>query len=494
MKDRLEALFRWRTSFVGLAALMPLLAATALIGACDDDDAGSAGSGGAGASGASTASGGSAAGGGTGASAGSGGGGPNVDGDADGFTELEGDCDDGDPLVHPDQPEVPGNDKDDDCDGLVFGAEQSLGHQGQQLDVAIEQDGDLHLVYTRNMLQVFYRLQTGGVWELQEHEIPVSGTYYPWWWPHVGVDSTGAAHIGWADWQASVWTTRFDGSFSALEAAITDGANGGDTNRNDLVVLDDDSVFIAAQSDFAIEYDVKPPAGSFGTDAAIFGDLVNEPQFPSLAVSPVDGSVHCVYANNEAQDGLQYSHGSHDAGWSWEPAERPGGDGGGCCANASSVAVDQDGRVHVAWIAWRAGQNFSDLMYARRNLDGSWSDMETFVSSPDYFTCHEGTDECNLAQVAVADNGTVLLVYANGGSSSEVYYRVRHAGSAWSAEPQPMAFVDEDEDLVNDGMPQNYPAVVAQDNTFYVLWSDGRGAITMRAIESVPVSAPSSNP
>ena len=39
-----------------------------------------------------------------------------ADGDADGFPESQ-DCDDADPARHPDAPEIPGNDVDEDCDG-----------------------------------------------------------------------------------------------------------------------------------------------------------------------------------------------------------------------------------------------------------------------------------------------------------------------------------------------------------------------------------------
>ncbi len=43
-----------------------------------------------------------------------------VDDDGDGFTEQDGDCDDGEPAVYPGAPEVWGDGLDNDCDGLAF--------------------------------------------------------------------------------------------------------------------------------------------------------------------------------------------------------------------------------------------------------------------------------------------------------------------------------------------------------------------------------------
>ena len=39
------------------------------------------------------------------------------DDDQDGFSEVEGDCDDEDPYINPDAVDIPGNDIDEDCDG-----------------------------------------------------------------------------------------------------------------------------------------------------------------------------------------------------------------------------------------------------------------------------------------------------------------------------------------------------------------------------------------
>jgi hypothetical protein len=60
------------------------------------------------------------------------------DGDSDGWTPRQGDCEDGDPSIHPDGDETP-NGEDDDCDGVVDEGTDAYDDDGDGLS---ENDGD----------------------------------------------------------------------------------------------------------------------------------------------------------------------------------------------------------------------------------------------------------------------------------------------------------------------------------------------------------------
>lgn len=359
--------------------------------------------------------------------------------------------------------------------GETVGDEINLNVSGEKLDIAIENDGDLHLSYKRGST-VFYLRQVNGSWNAERTVEGSSTTYNSRWYPHIAVDSSGNAHFTWADiYMTHLYYTSFtNNAWTGLYAAVTDSGSGADTNRCDITVDINDNVFVAGQSDYGIECNKKVNGGGWQGEQSLFSNS-SEPKSPSLCASKINSQVFCVYS--WGNPGLQYNVYN---GTNWGAASRPGSEGQ-CCPNYNNVTTDYDGFPHIAWIRWDGDTGYSDLLYINQNPNGQWSSPVTLFSSPYFFYCP--SDECTIPQIEVAADGTVIVVYANGYGSSKVKYFLKDASTGdWSGPT-----------LITTGSTyQNYPALAVNGNTFYVAWSDNRSGDTIyyRTIETVPLPDP----
>jgi len=366
----------------------------------------------------------------------------------------------------------------DSLQAETLGDEVIFDEHGQRLDVDIDSDGDLHLVYNRYGT-VYYKRQVDGAWR-GETEVPgSSSTYNSRWYPKIAVDSSGNAHICWAGPSQSemryIYYNSFNGSWTGRIFAIEDDDNGSvnDTNRNDITVYSNDVVHVCAQSDFAIECAQKPAsAASFSDDTTLYYNP-SEPKNPSVGASNT-GDVYCVYAKNEFPNkALQYNV-YHDG--SWGSAQRPDTNGGPCCANNISVFFDADGLAHITWVIWTTSSaEYSDLLYVNETPGKGWNSVTTLISSPNYFLCY--LDECPYPRVAEAADGTVLVVFADGHDTSNVRYFLKEPAGSWPGSPS---------QITTSSTVQNYPAMAVDGNTFHVLWEDNRngGRIVYRTVET----------
>lgn len=364
----------------------------------------------------------------------------------------------------------------------VLGPETDLNKVGEKLELEVEPDGDLHLSYKRGS-EIFYLRQLDGQWESGERQVQGSNsnTYNSRWYPKLAVDSHGNAHFAWADpWLRYDYYNSFNastGGFTGLTIVISDADGGGDTNRCDIAVDKDDAVFVVGQSDWGIDYRKKEFNGNWGPESILFRNVGDEPTFPAIAGSAVNDDMYCVYTmDGWPTPGLQYNRWN---GSTWLNPDRPGATGGTCCPNYNNVTVDGNGRPHIVWVIW-TNDEFSDMLYIFQRPNGSWSNIQTLISQPDYFHCPQ--DECTIPQIAVAQNGTVCIVYADGNSnSSKVYY--------WLKEPGQDYFTGSPKRLTANSSYQNYPALAVYYNTFYAAWSDNRlgGHMYMRTIEVEPL-------
>jgi len=352
-----------------------------------------------------------------------------------------------------------------------MGPEVSIGSGGEHLDMVADPAGNLHLCYKKGVYlpSMYYRHQVMGKWEAVEHEVEGSyGTYNGRFFPRIAADSQGAAHFSWCDdTMSKVYYTSYNGNgWTSCLPVINDQVEGFDTNRNDITVDPDGQVWICAQSDQAIECVVKPIGAWFGEEEAIHYD-VSEPKNPTVEACSLTGDLYCLYAKNEAIGrGLMYNRRHND---NWEAPIRPAGTGGPCCANYSSMTIDNNGELHVVWIVWTTDSDgFSTLYYSRRDSSGLWTEMVPLLYGPNYFNCW--LSECVVPQVAVSTNGHVLVVFADSYDSSKIFFFMKEPGKPWPENPERLSQADS---------YQNYPAVVAVGDTFHITWRDSRNDVSI---------------
>ncbi len=107
----------------------------------------------------------------------------------------------------------------------------------------------------------------------------------------------------------------------------------------------------------------------------------------------------------------------------WTPPLNLSNDAG--ASQAPDIAVAPDGTVHAVW----TDVTTREMMYSSRAVGGSWSTPEVVATYPNITIFMDGD-----IVVAVGPDGTVHILYADDSSGdSEMYYRSKPVGGAWSA-------------------------------------------------------------
>jgi hypothetical protein len=176
------------------------------------------------------------------------------------------------------------------------------------------------------------------------------------------------------------------------------------------------------------------PTG-WSTIEVVSTESTDDSNVPSLAVGS-DGTVHIAW-----QDWSDYGAAGTDSdifykkyvvGSGWTTTEVVSTESTEGCGS-SSLAVDSDGVVHIAWTDgtdYDGSGSDGDIFYKRWSSDTGWSATEV-VST-------ESTSSSHSPSLAVSSDGTVHIAwedwtdYDGSGADSDIFYKKYVPGSGWT--------------------------------------------------------------
>jgi hypothetical protein len=188
-------------------------------------------------------------------------------------------------------------------------------------------------------------------------------------------------------------------------------------------------------------------------------DIVGRLLTPHLLVDEA-GRVHAFW---RVDDALFYSNAplaeiGNSTAWS-EPQNIA------ASAPAYAVAVDTNGRLHLAYVRVISSDGFPTGVYYRQRNEAGWSDANNLYQSS-YLQAAE-TEQLHV-DVAVTNAGQVIVAWDNRLLDTIFYIRSNDAGNTWS-EP---ALVDQRNELDNLETPgPHYLQLIAHGSDIHLLWN-----------------------
>jgi len=288
--------------------------------------------------------------------------------------------------------------------------------------LAVDGDGVLHVVWLddrdRNF-EIYHRMRTGGVWGPEERLSFAAGTSAR---PNLAVDASGIVHLAWNDdrsgnmeiyhryWTFGAWSPETRITFTPGDSYASALVAVGDTLHMVYMETVDSTTTQIMHRTFANE--------TWSPAAALTSATTGKRMVPTIDRGP-DGSIHVAWWDTRADAwgifGKIYYR--RKAGGVWLEEELVTDP----AANAMrpSIAVDDSGRAHVAWID---GRGDHEQIYYRSRGPAGWED-EAAVTNEPCTHYHPSVD---------AAGNEVFLVYWDRHVSdlnSEVFFQRRTNGS-----------------------------------------------------------------
>ena len=319
--------------------------------------------------------------------------------------------------------------------------------------LAVDLDGNLHVVWLddrdRNF-EIYHKMRLGGVWNADER-VTNDPAYSAR--PNLAVDASGWLHLAWndeRDGNKEIYYNMWAGMWGA-DRRVTQTAG---ESFGSALVAEADTVHMVYMEDVSgnlqILYrafkDNKWTAAVPLTNVATGNRMV-----PTIDIGP-DGSLHVAWWDTRQDTLIGKIYHRKRSGGVWldedlltDPANN---------AMRPSIAVDDSGFVHVAWIDKRG--SFEQIYYRRCGPAGWESEIALTGDAATHY--HPSID---------AAGGEAVLAYwqnIDGSANSEIYFRRRVAGT-WTGPVR----------ISNAAGASELPCLLAGPNrNLHLAWVDSR--------------------
>ncbi len=319
--------------------------------------------------------------------------------------------------------------------------------------LAVDLNGNIHVVWLderdRNF-EIYHKMRIGAVWSADER-VTNDAAYSAR--PNLAVDGEGWLHLAWNDerdgnkeiyhntW-AGVWDDDQRVTSTAGESFGSALAPEADTLH--MVYMEED-----VSGNLQIHYRSRR-SNAWTAAMPLTNVATGNRMVPSMDAGP-GGSLHVVWWDTREDTLVGKIYHRERSGGIWLDEELltdPGNN-----AMRPSVAVDDSGFVHVAWIDKRG--SFEQIYYRRRGPAG-WEDEMPLTA--------EATTHYHPS-IAAADGEAVLAYWrSETGANSEIYFRRRVAG-AWTGPIR----------ITNAAGKSELPCLIAGPNrNLHLAWVDSR--------------------
>lgn len=349
----------------------------------------------------------------------------------------------------------------------MLGAEEVLGVDGSFLDLASEENGNLHLVYSRSE-QIYYMNRINGSWS-GEMAVPDGGGATDRFYPSIGCSSDGTVHIIWINkgMTAVYHQTYHNGNWGQRDTAI-EGI--WPTNRPDIDISSDGTVFVVCQKSYGIAYGINDGSGWYSGDY-IYYSTPREPQYPRVAAGK-NGVAHVIFSSywgvaSETGE-LGYSEYNKSSN-TWSAIENPFliTDNPGL----PEIFIDSKNRTHIFWLEWTQSSAYSRIGYSRLS-NGSWSDPYILIDQS-FIGFLDGEPHMNFIE---GNNDVFCLTvprFRFVSSYHNAYFFILKGDNNWEG---PFLIAD----IHALYQQEEYPALTFTQGRFHFCWRDLRGSIYYR--------------